>query len=1651
MAVKFRAVTTVTNVDGADASTLTISKPTGTAPGDVLILVTGQYTGDAGMAGMTSQGFVLLDILDEGTSLRTRAYKKIAGASEPATYTVNFAGSTGAVNASLAAFSGAHDVLTWSNTLTGSEADAAFGYDLDAARDSVAYQVFTWRSDTANATVVWSGGTEKFDVTAKNSASIRRGQSGVYYGPEDVADIVHAGGTFASLSADLSPAASPIIAGAMWNFLIADKVPEPEQWDDTDGSKAVEVKMDRVELDATGSISTRMALDITTLVSAFTASAQTEAASQAADGLASTNWRDSATAAPQFLTYDFGASYSPKAKRYRIQSAASGSVGSTAMDPMDWTVEGSANGSSWTVLDTRTNESFGNRGDVREFRITDPGAYRYYKLNVSKNFSSGSTVGSQLAEFRLSTVDVWEDITEYVNYEDKIRITRGLQGTSGRSDYSRAYFTVDNTDGRFSLRNPNGAYHGGIKRNSECRISKAYGDTGLQMQGAVQVAGTDIIGDCFRTPLTSPMQITSGLDLRMELELEAWHDLQSLAACGPDIDDPETGWAFTLDADAKLHFGFIDTTAVFYEAVSTVSVPEVNRQSLKVTYDGSTGATTFYTASTFNGTWVQLGEVVTIDTAANNIDYNGGSLCIGQTGAGSPHGPHGTVYQFELRDTVLATTVADLDFTAIPNGSRSYTDSAGQLWIAVNYAVVSNRRYRFHGEISSWPTAWDPTGTWVYVPITASGVQKRLERGSSVGSVMYRHHTRGIVSDPKFGNTHAAPIGYWPMEDLKESFQCASAITGKPHLEIYGTPLFEEFDNFNESSPLPDLNGTKFGARVTGAGTDYIEARFLLDTTDTTPAVGGFFITLWGNGTYPKFQIYHDTTNEWRYQFLTEAGLESGTAAVTSAVVPVTDSDQRMHVKIIMEQVGADISVTVDVRNTAGEDLGGNTQTFSSQTFGRIYRVQINDAPVARLTEIGMGHLALYGSATTSPDWTAPVNAHHYETAADRVKRIADEEGIQFRLIGDRGSSAFMGYQAPQSAQDIMSSAAVSDSGYLVDPLDAFGVEYRTDRSIFSRPARLTLSYTGNELSNELLPVDDDSHIVNDFTATRGEAGSSRFVLTEGELSIQAPPHGVGPYSAQQSYSLAHEGQCVDIASWNVHQGTLNEERYPRIEVALENARISASPSLTLAILTTDVGQRVDITDTPDFLPAQDIRQIVIGYEEWFDQFQHQVKFNTISERAFEIAGYNDGSRFATNSAELYQDISSSATSILVETTSGPRWSTDPAAIPIDWDVDGELMRVTAVGRLISSNPFFDDNVTGWSVGTGTSVARSTAYVHYYDQAVASLALTPNGVGTFADAVNANSAVASVTALEQYEASAWVYSPAGTGSVSVGVFWRTSGGVFISTSGGTDQTIPAGTWTHISEMFQAPATASIAQMRVRVGGTPASGNITYWYSARLVEKSYDAAGTFDSFNRANSLVTLGSTDDNLVQAWTEVGGGDWGIQTNRAYTPVAGTFYAVVSGHADFELLEMTIPVWTAGSAFIVFRFLDVDNRARWGGTFGAAPDIVWRVGGVNVRTETASGYTLAAGDKLGVRCRGSVVEVFQNDILILTATESSLINETTVGMLSTSTNPRIDNFTYKPGNYPQTATVVRGVNGITAHHPAGTPVELNQRPYRGL
>lgn len=91
----------------------------------------------------------------------------------------------------------------------------------------------------------------------------------------------------------------------------------------------------------------------------------------------------------------YQSTYTALVTQYSITSANDAS----SRDPKNWTLEGSNDGTTWTTLNTQTNQTFAARFQTNTYTFTNSIGYLYFRLNITANNGAGDT---QLAEWRLS-------------------------------------------------------------------------------------------------------------------------------------------------------------------------------------------------------------------------------------------------------------------------------------------------------------------------------------------------------------------------------------------------------------------------------------------------------------------------------------------------------------------------------------------------------------------------------------------------------------------------------------------------------------------------------------------------------------------------------------------------------------------------------------------------------------------------------------------------------------------------------------------------------------------------------------------------------------------------------------------------------------------------------------------------------------------------------------------------------------------------------------------------------------------------------------------------------------------------------------------------------------------------------------------------
>jgi len=857
----------------------------------------------------------------------------------------------------------------------------------------------------------------------------------------------------------------------------------------------------------------------------------------------------------------------------------------------------------------------------------------------------------------------WVSVPSHVYRRDMVNITRGRADEAGQVDASTCRLTLNNRSGDYSPRNPTGAYYGQLGRNTPIRVAVEDGTPYLDLPGAA--------GDRLTTPDVAALDITGDIDVRVEVTLDDWRRGQDLAGKYESTGD-QRSWAFSLHESGAGTLGFVWSTAGTFAAVQArsssvaVPVPPGGRLAVRATLDVNNGSgghmVTFYTAPAVAGPWTQLGSS-SVTAGTTSIFSGSAEVELGDVTDLSAGPTRGRVRAFELRNGINGTLVADLDLAGQTPGDSSFADSAGRTWTVQANASISNRRYRFHGEVSSWPPRWDITGEDVYTPIEASGVLRRLSRGGSVlGSAMYR----GRILDT------AGLVAYWPLEDADGSTSIAPALAHDP-LTITGTLALASFEGFTASHPIPVLADAELrGSAPAHTDTGFAQLRFLLAVPAAGDGDNQAILTFYTTGSARRWELHYGTGGTLGLRAY-DAG---GTLLFDTGDMAYLVNGELLLVSVELTQDGSDIDYTVSTLEPGASSGLTTTATLAAQTFGRVGSLIVN--PAGGLSGTAIGHLSVQNVVTPLFDLGPQLDAWRGESAGRRIQRLAGEEGVAFRAVGDLDDSTRLGAQLPATLMDLIRQAADADGGMLYEPREVLGLGYRTRTSLYNQNVRLALDYEQHELAEAPSPVDDDQQIVNDVTVTREGGSSARAVQETGVLSVLAPPDGVGRYPVEVSIAVEYDLDLFEQAAWRLLLGTVDEARVPQLAINLAHESFAGDSEMTTDARELEVGDRVTVANPPSQLPPETISQIVQGYAEELGNYEQSITLNCSPASPYEVAVYDVQGRYESYGTTLNEALDTTETGVDITTPVGPLWST--AASGFDILVGGERMTVTAVG-----------------------------------------------------------------------------------------------------------------------------------------------------------------------------------------------------------------------------------------------------------------------------------------------------------------------------------------------------------------------------------
>jgi hypothetical protein len=642
---------------------------------------------------------------------------------------------------------------------------------------------------------------------------------------------------------------------------------------------------------------------------------------------------------------------------------------------------------------------------------------------------------------------------------------------------------------------------------------------------------------------------------------------------------------------------------------------------------------------------------------------------------------------------------------------------------------LGGKGYRLWGEVTEWAPGWDPTGTDVWCDVTVSGILQRLAQAPAPDrSVIYT-----AITDP----VASSVVAYWPMEDAEGSTSLASAlVTGSP-MTFTGSPALASYSGFSASDPLPDLtSGYVSGGVARYDDPSGTQVRFLVYIPPAGLTVGKVVCAIdqvdYSAGAPQVWELYYGNFTGTSTSFTLRTQASDGTNLGTDLEATLDVRGRLLYVSIELPETGTGTTRALRLKDVMTGVTYSVTDSATLPTLTRVTRVQFGPASRSVVSPIGtqylpgvaVGHVTVENAITSIDALGVRLNPVG-EVAGRRIQRLCGEEGVAVDWVGDLDDTVALGAQGRQNLLSLVQESVLADGGLLYENRATLGLGYRTRASLYAQDPALILDYPSFNLAAVPVPVEDDRFVQNRVTVTVGGVTGS-YEMTTGPLSTALPPAGMGVYGQDTTLNLADSKSATlrDQAAWRVRLGTVDEARFPQISVNLIHPSIT--PDMRRAILALRLGDRVQVTNPPSWLPPDTIDQLVLGMSENINHFKHELTFTCAPASPYNQVGYLDGStaRIDTDDSVLLAAVGTGDTALDVAPVYDPTmlWTTDTGEVPWDVRVGGEVMRVTAVSSKIV-DAFGRTSASSWG-SADTGQAWTTSGGSAADYAVAA------GVGT---------------------------------------------------------------------------------------------------------------------------------------------------------------------------------------------------------------------------------------------------------------------------------------------------------------------------------
>jgi hypothetical protein len=535
---------------------------------------------------------------------------------------------------------------------------------------------------------------------------------------------------------------------------------------------------------------------------------------------------------------------------------------------------------------------------------------------------------------------------------------------------------------------------------------------------------------------------------------------------------------------------------------------------------------------------------------------------------------------------------------------------------------------RISGFISAIEPYWDVSGNVAKARITVKGLLETLGQGDDQSrSATYRSTS-----------TNPVPVAYWPLEDGSKATQAAAAVGGVP-LSATGTINFASDSGLAGSDPLPTpAAGSVLFAYTPsfGASYSYASSGWSVAWLMKIPSLPGTDTPLmhwWSfDATVKQWDVTLTTTGLIKTRGFGSAGTELfGDAGIALDGSPFLSTvlGRWLAFSTIFDPTSAAVFSRWDL-------IEPSTATLFSRTGNSVFPSAAVREPFAiehRGFGASIGHMALLSRAAVIDAYAA--YGWPGDTVSARLARLATEHSIRIQVSST--SARLMGPQSTDSINGVLRECEAVDGGLLEDGAD-FGVRLNTLDPRYNQAATLTPAL--NDVGPPLLPVENNQRTRNDATASRPNGSSARFVQPAGRPYAPTGQGGVRTFTSKPTVNTLNDLTLPGRASLAVALGTVDDDRYPHLELKLH-----ARPAQVPQWLAVVPGRRITVAST--FATGGNAPDVIVeGWAEVITQVTWDVEANCSPYKPYDVGTVGSDYRVDAAGSTLASDLATGMTAV---------------------------------------------------------------------------------------------------------------------------------------------------------------------------------------------------------------------------------------------------------------------------------------------------------------------------------------------------------------------------------------------------------------------